>query len=95
MRDFGVHLIDGDASGRRKCRQSGDHRVQVSEISRPKRRVAHREGQELWPRFLAEGDSCACATPELFELIVEVWFDVLSTIRKPWKAEGPQIDAGK
>jgi len=83
VRDFGVHLIDRDTPGWRERRQAGDRRVQVTEIAGPKRRVADRERQELPSRFFAEGDSRAGATPKLFELIIEVWFDILSTIGKP------------
>jgi hypothetical protein len=59
VRDFGFHLIDRDASGWRKRRQTCDRRVQISEVSGPDGRVAHGERQELLARFLTEGNSRA------------------------------------
>src|SRR6266540_2957889 len=93
MRDFGVDLIDRDAPSWRERCQPRNHGVQIAEVSRPTRLVAHRKRQELLPRFLAERNGCTCSAPELLELVIKVRGDVLATIYEPRKAERPQVDA--
>src|SRR6266545_7430502 len=92
MRDFGLHLIDRDAASRRQGRQPGNRAVQITEVSRPTRGIAHRERQELLARFLAESHGRPRPAPELLQLVIEVRRNILPANREPGKAERPQID---
>jgi hypothetical protein len=67
VRNFRLDLVDGNPAGRGQRAESRDDGVQIPEVAGPAGVRARGKGQELFPRFLAEGDCRARTPPELLE----------------------------
>src|SRR5947208_2189867 len=93
--DLLVDDFDGDSPALRQRCHACHRAVEVTEVSGPARFRRSRKSQEPLSRLSAEGDMTSRPARVLFQLVLQIGFDILNAVAQARQAKRPEVYPGE